>query len=187
MLRTAPLTQPPPLQNATDTIQTLSNRLINATLLEDRRGAILGLKSFAKQYPASVGSGALRQLIGTLNTEVDDVDTSKIALETILHLFNPAEDSLEASETLALWLADEFTQRQDNITLLLDRLDVDDFYNRLYALEIISAISRLRPQRTQECILAAPLGTTRLVAVLDERREEIQTGILTQLLNGDQC
>lgn len=62
MLRAAPLTQAPPLQNAADTIQVLSNRLLNATLLEDRRGAILGLKSFAKQYPASVASGMLGAL-----------------------------------------------------------------------------------------------------------------------------
>ena len=88
MLRGVLEAQAPPKQNATDTINTLSSRLVNATLLEDRRGAILGLRSFAKQYPASVASGALRGLISTLTKDVDDVDTEKVVLE--LELFDPA-------------------------------------------------------------------------------------------------
>ena len=86
--------QAPPKQNATDTINTLSTRLANATLLEDRRGAILGLRSFAKEYPASVASGALRQLISNLRKDVEDVDTGKVILETLLMLFSPNDDSV---------------------------------------------------------------------------------------------
>ena len=117
--------QAPAKQNATDTINTLSGRLQSATLLEDRRAAILGLRSFAKIYPASVASGALRNLISSLSKDVEDVDTTKIILETLLMLFNPDESSVskthsgtvladscqpEASDDIALWLADEFTQ-----------------------------------------------------------------------------
>jgi hypothetical protein len=86
--------QAPAKQTATDTISTLSSRLNNATLLEDRRGAILGLRSFAKEYPASVASGSLRSLIGCLAKELDDVDTTKVVLETLLMLFNPNESSV---------------------------------------------------------------------------------------------
>lgn len=96
MLRGVLEAQAPPKQNATDTISTLSSRLTNATLLEDRRGAILGLRSFAKQYPASVASGALRGLISTLRKDVEDVDTGKVVLETLLMLFNPNEASVRA-------------------------------------------------------------------------------------------
>lgn len=102
--------QAPVKQTATDTISTLSSRLASATLLEDRRAAILGLRSFAKEYPASVASGALRGLIGCLTKDAEDVDTIKVVLETLLMLFNPDERSPEASDEIALWLADEFTQ-----------------------------------------------------------------------------
>ena len=81
--------QAPAKQTATDTISTLSSRLNNATLLEDRRAAILGLRSFAKEYPASVASGSLRGLIGCLTKDLDDVDTIKVVLETLIMLFNP--------------------------------------------------------------------------------------------------
>ena len=109
----------PQRQNAGDTISTLSARLASTTLLEDRRASILGLRSFAKQYPASVASGSLRELIGCLRTHgaglgreggEGDVDTVRIVLETLLMLFNPDMDSPEASEDIALWLADEFSQ-----------------------------------------------------------------------------
>lgn len=167
--------QAPAKQNATTTISTLSGRLQSATLLEDRRAAILGLRSFAKVYPASVASGALRSLISCLNNDVEDVDTTKVILETLLMLFNPDESSPEASDDIALWLADEFTQRQENITALLDLLDAYDFYSRLYSLQLISAISSARPERTQECVYTAPLGVSRLVAVLEDKREAVRS------------
>src|SRR5438046_152757 len=130
------ITTAPPKQSVSETIAVYSGRLSTSTLLEDRRSAILGLRSFAKQFPASVASGALRSLIGSLSKDGEDIDTVKVVLETLLMLFNPNQDSPEASEEIALWLADEFTQRQENITLLLDFLDTADFYSRLYSLQL---------------------------------------------------
>lgn len=86
--------QAPAKQNAEDTIATLSGRLQSATLLEDRRAAILGLRSFAKLYPASVASGGLRNLINSLSHDVEDTDTTKVVLETLLMLFSPDESSV---------------------------------------------------------------------------------------------
>lgn len=174
--------QAPAKQTATDTISTLCSRLQSATLLEDRRAAILGLRSFAKSYPASVASGALRDLISSLRQDAEDVDTVKVVLETLLMLFDPDKTSPEASDEIALWLADEFTQRQDNITVLLDLLETRDFYSRLYSLQLISHISSARPDRTQECIFTAPLGVSRLVNVLDDGREAVRNEALLLLV-----
>ncbi|KAL0940807.1 intracellular protein transport protein [Colletotrichum truncatum] len=171
----------PAKQSVGETITVLSGRLSSATLLEDRRAAILGLRSFAKDFPASVASGALRSLIGSLSKDAEDVDTVKVVLETLLMLFSPNEDSPEASEEIALWLADEFTQRQENITLLLDFLDSTDFYSRLYSLQLLAAILSARTERTEECVFTAPLGISRLVAVLDDSREAIRNEAITLL------
>ena len=113
----------PPLQTATATIDTLSGRLQSATLLEDRRAAILGLRSFAKQYPASVASGSLRELIATLRRDglgektrseedgagTGDVVTIRLVMETLLMLFNPDSESPEAGDEIAFFMADEFS------------------------------------------------------------------------------
>ncbi|OLN95381.1 Intracellular protein transport protein USO1 [Colletotrichum chlorophyti] len=171
----------PAKQSVGETITVLSGRLSSATLLEDRRAAILGLRSFAKDFPASVASGALRSLIGSLSKDAEDVDTVKVVLETLLMLFSPNEDSPEASEEIALWLADEFTQRQENITLLLGFLDTNDFYSRLYSLQLLAAILSARTERTEECVFTAPLGISRLVAVLDDSREAIRNEAITLL------
>ena len=90
--------QAPAKQNAEATISTLGGRLQSVTLLEDRRAAILGLRSFAKTYPASVASGALKSLISCLNKDAEDVDTTKIVLETLLMLFNPDETSVSSQQ-----------------------------------------------------------------------------------------
>ncbi|PYI29857.1 intracellular protein transport protein [Aspergillus indologenus CBS 114.80] len=174
--------QAPAKQTATDTINTLSSRLQSATLLEDRRAAIQGLRSFSKTYPASVASGALRPLISCLRNDREDVDTIKVVLETLLMLFTPDENSPEASDEIALWLSDEFTQRQDNITALLDLLDTRDFYSRLYSLQLMFQISSARPERTQECILTAPLGIPRLVSALGDSREPVRNEALLLLI-----
>ncbi|KZL78991.1 intracellular protein transport protein [Colletotrichum incanum] len=171
----------PAKQSVGETITVLSGRLSSATLLEDRRAAILGLRSFAKDFPASVASGALRSLIGSLGKDAEDVDTVKVVLETLLMLFSPNKDSPEASEEIALWLADEFTQRQENITLLLDFLDSTDFYSRLYSLQLLAAILSARTERTEECVFTAPLGIPRLVAVLDDSREAVRNEAITLL------
>lgn len=114
----------PPKQTAADTISTLSSRLSSATLLEDRRAAILGLRSFAKEYPASVASGALRGLIASLTKDADDVDTLKVVLETLLALFHPNEDSPEAADEIHMWLADEFTMVRAGAVLDTTRLSL---------------------------------------------------------------
>jgi intracellular protein transport protein USO1 len=171
----------PAKQTVSETITTLSGRLSSATLLEDRRAAILGLRSFAKDYPASVASGALRSLIGSLAKDGEDADTVKVVLETLLMLFSPNGDSPEASEEIVLWLADEFTQRQENITLLLDVVESDDFYSRLYSLQLLAAILAARTERTEECVFTAPLGISRLVAALDDRRDAVRNEAVTLL------
>ncbi|PQE23148.1 hypothetical protein CJF31_00006857 [Rutstroemia sp. NJR-2017a BVV2] len=158
-----------------------ASRLTSSTLLEDRRAACLGLRSFAKDYPASVASEALRGLISILRKDGEDVDSVKVVLETLLFLFNPNQNSAEASDELAYFIADEFTTRQDNITLLLDFLDTNDFYSRLYSLQLLSVILSARTERTEECIFTAPLGISRLVSVLDDRRDAVRNEGLSLL------
>lgn len=68
------------------------------------------------------------------------------------------------------------SQRQENIMVLLDLLNNHDFYSRLYSLQLLSAISSARLERTQECILSSPLGTSRLVAILDDPRDAVRSG-----------
>ncbi len=169
-------------QTATETISTLSSRLGSATLLEDRRAAILGLRSFAKQFPASVSSGGVHELIACVHKDGGDLDTIKIVLETLLNLFEPDETSPESSDEVTLWIADNFAAKQSNVTALLALLENHDFYPRLYALQILSHVCSARPESTQESVFAAPLGVSRITAVLDDKREAVRNEALLLLV-----
>jgi len=173
----------PAKQKVSETISTLSARLGSATLLEDRRAAILGLRSFAKDYPASVASGGLRGLINSLSKDGEDVDTLKIVLETLLSLFEPNRESPEASEEIRLWLADEFTQRQENVSLLLDLVSSSDFYSKLYSLRLLGGILSARTERTEDCVLKAPLGIPSLVSTLEDRQDVLRNEALDLLIS----
>lgn len=62
-------------------------------------------------------------------------------------------------------------------------LDQPDYYARIYSLQLLTAISSSRPERTQECILQAPLGTARLVGVLDDARDAVRNAALLLLVD----
>jgi HEAT repeat protein len=65
-------------------------------------------------------------------------------------------------------------QKQENITLLLDLLEDADFYIRLHTIQLLAEISKNRPARTQECVFTAPLGVSRLVSILEDKRDAIR-------------
>lgn len=69
--------------------------------MEDRRAAILSLRSFAREYKEAVASGGLRGLIGTLAKDLEDVDTVKVVLETLLLLF--VKDDSNVSKLKPAW------------------------------------------------------------------------------------
>ena len=54
-------------------------------------------------------------------------------------------------------------------------------------MQLISAISTARPERTQECVYTAPLGVSRLVAILDDKREAVRTGREYQTAPAEDC
>lgn len=67
------------------------------------------------------------------------------------------------------------------MTILLDLLDTPDLYSRLYPLQLIRACAEARPERTQECIQIAPMGASRLAAMLDDPRDIIHNEALVVL------
>ena len=74
-------------QDALETIIKLSDRLTQATLISDRRAAVLGLKGLTRDCKADVGQYALDPLLALLDTDAkDDLDAGKAILETLLLL-----------------------------------------------------------------------------------------------------
>ena len=71
-------------QSASDTIARLSDRLSPATLLADRRAAVLSLKGLARDCKAEVGE---RSLHGLLEVVQNDAEVDAVAYK-VLEIFD---------------------------------------------------------------------------------------------------
>lgn len=94
-------------QRVDEAINVVCDRLEHATLLQDRRAAVLSLKGFAREYKETVTAGGLRGLLKSLSIDREDEETLGATLECLLILFT-ADGTGQADDT-ALWIADEFT------------------------------------------------------------------------------
>ncbi|GME76227.1 unnamed protein product [[Candida] boidinii] len=193
-----------------DSITTLVDRLSHSTLLTDRRVAILGLKSFSRQYRETVIANGLKHLVSNLHRDSEDDDIVKATLETILILFIRGEGDEDltrnwisqqsrvqngkypspsllmkdvAVDQFSLWISDELTQSIDNIRLLIDLIiNTNNFYTKLYILQILQALVSTRPIRTKACMLEIPLSISTLCSLLDENMEPIRNEVILLLM-----
>lgn len=62
------------------------------------------------------------------------------------------------------------------MTILLDMLEENDFYVRFHVVTLLSMLVLNNTPHLQECILTSPMGMSRLMALLDDRREIIRNG-----------
>ncbi|KAL7667181.1 Vesicle tethering protein [[Candida] zeylanoides] len=138
-------------QSVEEAIPTLCNRLQHATHLADRRAAVLGLKSFSRQYRETVVEHGLRALLSELQRDHDQPVIAKGILETLLILFlrgSTEEDDLTrgwisqqsrlqngrypspvllkenniALDQFSFWIADEVMQHDGLIGVLVEAL-----------------------------------------------------------------
>lgn len=59
---------------------------------------------------------------------------------------------------------------------MLDILEEFDFYVRFNAIKLLATLAANRMGGIQQCILTSPMGITRLVDLLNDRREIIRNG-----------
>jgi hypothetical protein len=98
-------------QTALDTIQKLSDRLSNSTLLSDRRAAVLSLKSLASSWKEDVSTYALEPILGALLVDPQaDPESGRAILETIEILCeaDKGEDGKVSRDDLGLRNSDVF-------------------------------------------------------------------------------
>ncbi|KAJ3045282.1 Vesicle-mediated ER to Golgi transport protein [Rhizophlyctis rosea] len=118
-----------------------------------------------------------------------DVDIIKAALETLTILCtSEAADSpgtnaaIKDSNDLGIMFTEIYIKDASNVTLLLDILEEVDFYVRFYTVQLLTTLLQNSPTKLQECILTSPLGLSRLIDLLDDRREIIRNEGLLLLI-----
>jgi len=190
-------------------IQTLSNRLQHATLAADRRSAVLGLKSFSRQFRESVVEYGLRPLLLTLDKDRDNAIMAKAILETLIILFLRGDKSEDdtggwiASQSriqngkypspllmtdvevdqFSIWIADEVTAGEDHLLVFINILkESQDYHIRLYTLQLFEFLVTTRPTRTKECLLNIPLAVPTIVSLLNDVYDPVRNEAILVLM-----
>ncbi|RKP13963.1 p115 like vesicle tethering protein [Piptocephalis cylindrospora] len=175
-----------PTQDPTEIVLKLRSRLEHGTLLEDRRSAVLGLKGLSRQYKKEV-AGSIPGLVAVLERDRSDVDVVKAAIETLNSLCTPENADRYAEPTdedvsLAVANTDSLISTPNAIMSLLTGLEEFDFYVRFNTLQLLSTLLHHRLSPLQAAVLTSGMGCSRLVDLLDDRREAIRNESLLLLI-----
>lgn len=193
-----------------EAIQTLSNRLQHASLSADRKSAVLGLKSFSRQFREPVVQHGLRALLLTLGKDYDNAPVVKAVLETLLILFLRGEDASEDQalgwilnqsrvqngkypspllvERISLdefsdWIADEMILSDEHIKVLMDIFqEHQGFQVRMFSLQLLEAVVATRPERAKDCVINTPLAVSTIVGLLDDPNDPIRNETILLLM-----
>ena len=109
-----------------EAIPTLCNRLQHATMTSDRRSAVLGLKSFSRQYRELVVQYGLRGLVATLVKDSSQDAIVKAVLETLLVLFIRGQDDEDVTRG---WISQQLRVQNGKYPspILLEEGGLDQF------------------------------------------------------------
>lgn len=164
-------------QTAQDAIARLSDRLSPATLLSDRRAAVLSIKGLTRDAKAEVGERCLPGLLEVLQNDAEvDADIGKAVLETLNILCEVNEDSTVQAKELSFKHIDAVLANEKAAHKLFALLGDQSSYLRLAILQFLITLLHNRRQVVQGYFLKAPVGPTTVIAILDEKREIIRTG-----------
>lgn len=167
-------------QTGSETVDRLCERIEHGTLVEDRRASVLTLKACAREHKKDIGTRGVAVLTKVLQQDSMDVDISTAVLETLTILCHADSDRDDARE-FSLEMSNAVLQDAGNVTILLDMLE--DFYVRFQVVTLLSMLVLNNTPRLQECILTSPMGMSRLMALLDDRREVVRNESLLLLVS----
>jgi hypothetical protein len=161
-------------QTASETIGRLSDRLSPATLLADRRAAVLALKGLARDHKQEVGDRALPGLLDVLASDAEiDADMGRAVLETLVVLC----DDDDTNKELGFKHTDTVLATEKTTHVLFSLLGDSNFYTRFSTIQYVFTLLQNRRQVVQSYFLKASAGARNVIAILEDKREIIRNGM----------
>jgi hypothetical protein len=165
-----------PPQTAEDTIAKLSDRLSPATLLADRRAAVLSLKGLSRDCKQEVGDRALPGLLDVLSNDAElDADIGKAVIET-LHTLCEVDDNTPLAKDLGFKHTDRVLSNEKALYTMFSLLGDTNFYTRFATVQYLVVLLQNRRQVVQGYFLTAPSGAASVISALEDKREIIRHG-----------
>ncbi|KAF5354901.1 hypothetical protein D9756_005524 [Leucocoprinus leucothites] len=165
-------------QTASETIGRLSDRLSPATLLADRRAAVLALKGLARDHKQDVGDRALPGLLDVLSNDAEiDSDVGKAVLETLIILCEVDATNKE----LGFKYTDSVLATEKAVYVLFALLGDNNFYTRFSTIQYLGILLQNRRQVVQGYFLKAPNAARNIITILEDKREIIRNEALAMV------
>ncbi|KFD47601.1 hypothetical protein M513_11520 [Trichuris suis] len=194
-----------PSEDQTDLIETISrlvNRLLTASLPDDRRDALRALRSLSKRFRREVGDHAMSALVRVLRSSLSqpsynvEVDCQTLALETLKNIFTGYEDAdgLGASDGQPdnqeemERLTTIFLEESDSVTILLKLTGSVEFPVRVQAVRLLTFLLGRKPKAIQDILLENHASIPKLVDLLQDVQEVIRNDavlLLCELTDGN--
>lgn len=154
-------------------------RLLNSTLLNDRRDACRALKALSKKYRVEVGAQGMDAILTSLEADRIDSELVSYALESLLNITSP--DLLEDEDASLSTMGEQFTEiiakKPDNLTMLLSFMEEYDFRIRLPVIRLVTNLLINRPKDVQEILLVSPMGVSKIMDLLTDSREVVRNDV----------
>jgi hypothetical protein len=169
----------------------LIERLRGSALLVDRVAAIAEIKrcTTVGAHKGIIGAAGLPTLIEVLYShfgQVNDPDNSDViqsVLDIMIDLLTPREsDAQDSTGDEVLANAVLMLKEDTNVTILLDLLEVEDMWIRLPSIQLLTLLLNSNAEQLEKAVLSCPAGMDKIMAVLDDRRDEIRNELLLMLL-----
>ncbi|CDW56692.1 General vesicular transport factor p115 [Trichuris trichiura] len=194
-----------PSEDQTDLIETISrlvNRLLTASLADDRRDALRALRSLSKRFRREVGDHAMSALVRILRSGLSqpsynvEVDCQTLALETLKNIFTGYEDGDGIANTDGQpdnqeemeRLTSIFLEESDSITILLKLTGSVEFPVRVQAVRLLTFLLGRKPKAIQDILLENHASIPKLVDLLQDVQEVIRNDavlLLCELTDGN--
>lgn len=160
-------------------VKRIVERMSNATLLEDKKTALNELREKAAEHPEPVARLAQALLLEWMPAAKEDLETLRGILGTLQECL--ASEREEAFREANSRNAVSFAKEPNNISILLENLEINDWAVRLAVLKMLAAMERFCPAALSSAILASAQGPARLMDVLSDQREIIRNEVLLVL------
>lgn len=164
-------------------MERLVERLLNSTLLNDRRDACRAIKALSKKYRVEVGAQGMDALLSALENDRIDSELISYALESLLNITSP--ELLDDEDASLSSMGEQFTEiiakKPDNLTMLVSFMEEYDFRIRLPVIRLVTNLLINRPKDVQEILLVSPMGISKIMDLLSDSREVVRNDVSQEI------
>lgn len=168
--------------SASETIDKLCDRMVHSTLLEDRRAAVMSLKSLSRDYRLEVGTKAMPILLQMLKQQdVDgaelDFDTIRAIIDTMINLCDSSDSS--STRTTSPVLGSSDSNSSQNLGTQFSEIFIKDSANLKQLLQNLELVSPLRTSSIHPSEFHIVYSSLELLKILlATKRKVVQDKIL---------